>query len=253
MAQCLSGDAVLQSEMMEIHLEPPGVTDLQLTLTHKTNGAIAGNLEFIGDGPTARPGGKLRINLSPVDHLMSFMLSNTEVGPGGAFRIVAIPPGRYRLSVYDLPDNSYIQAILLDNVAVNDGTLDFSHGVPNQHIKITISRNGAQISGEVHDANDGPVFSPNIMVFLTAESDQVIPFPISGVKDGKYVFKGIPPGKYRIYAADVKKRSAGARAGWPGGDPDLAAAETLEVPEGGHVTRNLRVIGQEEPSAHPKR
>jgi len=253
MAQCLSGDAVLQSEMMEIHLEPPGVMDVQLTLTHKTNGAIAGTLEFIGDGPATRPGGKLIINLSPVDHLMSFTVSNTEVGPGGAFRIAGIPPARYRLSVYDLPDNSYIQAILLDNVAVNNDTLDFSRGVPNQQIKITISRNGAQISGEVRDVNDGPVFSPNIMVFLTAESDQVVPFRATGVNDGKYVFKGVPPGKYKIYAADVKKRSASARATWPGGDPDLAAAETLEVPEGGHVTKNLRVVGQEEPSAHPKR
>jgi hypothetical protein len=253
MAQCLSEDTVLQSERMEIHLEPPGATDVQLALTHQTNGVVAGNLEFIGDGPANRPGGKLLINLSPVDDVMTWTMNNTEVSPGGDFRIAGIAPGRYRLSVYNLPDNSYIQAILLDNVAVNDGTLDFSKGVPNRHMKITISRNGAQISGEVADVDDGPVLSPNIMVFLVAESSQVEPFRATGVKDGKYVFKGVPPGKYKVYAADVKKRSAGTRATWPGGDPDLGAAQTLEVPEGGHVTRNLKVVGQEEPGAHPKR
>jgi 5-hydroxyisourate hydrolase-like protein (transthyretin family) len=253
MAQCLLGDMVLQSEVMDIHLEPPGATDVQLALTHKTNGAIAGNLEFIGDGSTARPGGKLIVNLSPVDHLMSFTLSNTEVSPGGDFRITGIPPGRYRLSVYSLPDNSYIQAILLDNVAVTDGTLDFSKGVPNQNMKVTISRNGAQISGEVADVDNGPVLSPNIAVFLVAESSQLEPFRVTGVTDGRYVFKGVPPGRYRIYAADVKKRTVSARATWPGGDPDLAAAEVLEVPEGGHVARNLKAVGQEASRADPKR
>lgn len=44
-----------------------------------------------------------------------------EVDPDGAFRIAGIPPGRYRLSVYNMPDNTYINAVPLVNVVVKDG------------------------------------------------------------------------------------------------------------------------------------
>ncbi len=252
-AQCLSGDMVLQSELVEIHLEPPGAPDIQLPLVHQTNGTITGNLKIVGDGLAAKPGDRLLIDLSAIDHRMSPVLSPTPVNPDGTFRIAGIPPGRYRLSVYGMPDNSYIQAILLDNAALKDGILDFTRGVPNQLLRITISRNGAQISGEVRAADGGVVLNPNISVFLIPESDQNLQVRGAAVNDdSRYMLKGIPPGKYKIYAADVRKRTAAERANWPGGDPDLTAAEALEVPEGGRITRNLKVVAEGEPNVRPK-
>ena len=96
-----------------------------------------------------------------------------------------------------------------------------------------------------------PVFNPGISVFLTPESDRGLQTRSAAINKGKYSIKGVPPGKYRIYAADLRKRSTAERANWPGGDPDLASAEFLEVQPGGRVIRNLQVIVPEEPDEHP--
>lgn len=255
LARCVSGDTVLQSDPVEIRLEPPGATDVKLPLIHQTNGTIAGNVQIVDDDPATAFTGRLVIALSASDDRWSFvdpMLGRTEVGPNGAFRTVGIPPGRYRLSIFNMPDNSYVKSTLFDDLAVDESILDFSRGAPDQPMRIIISRNGAQIVGEVRDTDEGPALNPNIMVFLAPESNQISRFRGAAVNGGRYLLKGIPPGRYKIYAADVTKRAAGIRATWPGGDPDLAFAETVDVPEGGHVTKNLKVVAREEPDAHPK-
>jgi protocatechuate 3,4-dioxygenase beta subunit len=251
-ARCVSGDTVLQSEPVEIHLEPPGSTNIQLTLNQATYATVEGNVEIIGDSSAASPARKIMVHLAAVDLSMAPAPGQTEVDSDGAFRLKGISPGRYSLSIYNIPDNAYIKSILLGNVLVREGVLDFSRGVPKERMRITISRNGAQISGEVRDAGGGPMLNPNISVVLVPQSGQFVQVRGAPVNEGKYLLKGIPPGKYKIYTADFTKRSAAARASWPGGDPDLAAAETVEVPEGGHVTRNLKVAVQEERDAHSK-
>ena len=251
-ASCISGDTVLQSEPMEIHLEPPGLSDVQLMLNQATHGTMEGNVEIIGDSSAPTPARRIMVFLAAIDLSMAPVPSQTEVDSDGAFRLKGISPGRYNLSIYNIPDNAFIKSILLGNVLVPEGVLDFSRGVPKERVKITISRNGAQISGEVRDTDGGPVLNPNISVVLVPQFNQFVQVRGAPVNDGKYLLKGIPPGRYKIYTADFTKRSAAARASWPGGDPDLAAAETVEVPEGGHVTRNLKVAVQEERDEHSK-
>jgi hypothetical protein len=68
------------------------------------------------------------------------------------------------------------------------------------------------------------------------------------------VFKGVPPGKYKVYAADPTQMNFAGGSGVPDGDPRralVAAAETLEVTEGGRVAKNLKVVAREDPNARP--
>jgi hypothetical protein len=58
------------------------------------------------------------------------------------------------------------------------------------------------------------------------------------------VLKGVPPGKYKLFAADVLLDSPETRPA------SLAAAETVEVAEGDRVIRNLKML--EAPGANPK-
>jgi hypothetical protein len=245
LAQCSSGTTELQSDLMDIHLEPPGATDVQLALT--PGGAVAGALEIIGGDPSAVLAGKLTVRLSPIEFSFGLQPLSAAVDPDGAFRIAGVPPGRFSLYVDGTPENAYSKAVLLDNAAANDRTLDFSRGVRGQRLKVAVSRNGAQISGEVRAADGGTLLNSRVMVFLAPEPNQIAPSRLGApIVDGRYLFQGVPPGKYRIYAADSTRVTPTSRSAF------LAAADTLEVLEGGRVTRNLKAVAQEELNAQPK-
>jgi hypothetical protein len=181
--------------------------------------------------------------LSPAEVGFSLQPLSGTVGQDGAFRIVGVPPGRFALSVDAMPENAYIKAIVLDNAA-NYGTLDFSRGVRGPRLKATISLNGAQVSGEVRPSDGGVLPSVGTMVFLASEPNLMAPARSAApVVKGQYTLKGVPPGKYKIYAADMNHITVANRPAY------LAAAETLEVVEGGRVTKNLKVVAPEETNA----
>jgi protocatechuate 3,4-dioxygenase beta subunit len=256
LARCTSGDSELQSEVMEVHLEPPGASGIQLALT--PGGVVAGTLEIVGDGPAA-PAGKVTVKLTPASG-MGFGTpgpmgqASGTVDQEGAFRIVGVTPGRFQVTIDPMPENAYIQAVLLDNAAVPDRTLDLSHGVRGPHVKVTVSRNGAQISGEVRDADGGPLLNPNVMVTLVPEPNQAAASRRgASIVNGHYTLKGVPPGKYQLCARDIFRTTADGRSvAGSACSAFPAAAETLEVSEGARVTKDLRAAAQEATDAQPK-
>src|ERR1039458_2644961 len=256
LARCSSGDTELQSDVVDIHLEPPGATGVQLALT--PGGVVTGALEIVGDGPSTGPAGKLAVRLSPMGIGFSTpgparQLSG-PVDQDGAFRIVGVTPDRFSLSVDAMPENAYVKAILLDNASVTDRTLDFSRGVRGPRLKVTVSRHGAQISGDVRAADGGPLLNPRVMVCLVSEPNQTGPNRLGvPVIEGHYTLKSVPPGKYKICAVDpFRTPLAGGSIGEPCNGL-LAAAETLEVSEGARVTKDLKALAQEAPNAQPKK
>jgi protocatechuate 3,4-dioxygenase beta subunit len=252
LAQCISGDTVFQSDAVEIQMGAPGSENVRLPLVHQTNGTMSGALEFLGDNPSAAPPIKLRVFLGRMEDIMgSDPLAPALASANGAFRITGISPGRYKFYVSPMPENAYIKSILLGDLSAKGDLLDFTRGVPTERIQVTISRNGAEVSGEVRQADGGLALNPNIAVLLVSEPDQKVQLRSGGVDNGHYMLKGVPPGKYAIYAADVRKRGTGERINQPGGDQDIAAAETIEVVEGDRLTRNLKVV-QEGVDANPK-
>jgi hypothetical protein len=252
LARCSSGDTELQSEIVEVHLEPPGASGIQLALT-----PVTGTLEIVGDGPAAAPAGKATVKLAPTSG-MGFGTPGPMGQPSGtvdqdgAFRIAGVTPGRFQVSVDPMPENAYIKAVQLDNTAVSGGTLDFSHGVRGPHVKITVSRNGAQVSGEVRASDGGPLLNPNVMVSLVPEPNQTaLSRRGASVIDGHYTLKSVPPGKYQLCAVNIFRtipdRPAGSTcSAFP------AATETLEVSEGARITKDLKAAAQEATDAQPK-
>jgi hypothetical protein len=175
------------------------------------------------------------------------------VGSDGAFRIAPVQPGRYTVRVDGKPEDAYIKAIALNGAPVAEGTLDFSGGVRGPAVKITLSLNGAQVSGEVRNADASPLLTPNnVFVSLAPQPGQTAPVRIgTPVVDGHYVFKGVPPGKYRIYATDIMRLGPGRI---DAAQQELAAAaETVEVKEGDRIAKDLKAVLPEAPHANPQR
>jgi hypothetical protein len=220
---------------------------------------VTGTLEIAADGPAAAAAVKVAVKLSPVGGIGFSTPGPTRqlsgaVDQDGAFRIVGVTPGRFQVSVDPMPENGYVKAVSLDNTAATDGTLDFSRGVRGPHVKVTVSRNGAQISGEVRDADGGPLLNPNVMVTLVPEPDQAAASRRgASIIAGHYMLKGIAPGKYQLCARDIFRTTADGRpvagsacSAFPG------AAETLEVSEGARVTKDLKAAAQEVTDAQQK-
>ncbi len=154
-------------------------------------------------------------------------------------------PGVFKVNIEGLPDNGYIQAITLDGAA-SDGTLDFSRGVRASRLKIAIRLNGGQISGDLRDADGGPTLSTRRSVYLVPEPGKFGPIRPDATIDGnRYVLKGIPPGKYKLFAADYSLVTPETKPAF------LAEAEPVEVAADGRVIHNLTVL--EAPDANPKK
>jgi hypothetical protein len=254
MAAVSSGDTQLQSDIVEIPLDAGSAP--KVTLALRPGGLLTGAVEVAGANITAA-GGKLSVRLSPSAapvFFVSFPLQNYAVGADGAFRAAGLAPGRYQVSLQGLPENAYIQSIAVNGAAVAGDALDFSQGLrsPAPAVKITIGLNGAQIAGDVRNADGSALLMPNqLSVFLVAESDPQTILRGATASGGHYVVRSVPPGRYKIYAADLFNMSLSSAQLSAARVALAAAADRIEVKEGDRLTRDLTAATKEALRANP--
>jgi hypothetical protein len=242
LAQCCSAASELQSEVAEIHVQQSDASEVQLTLA--PGGVLTGKVEFAG-GDAAAVEGKLKVELSAGQPSFNMMPVSGGIERDGTFRIVGVTPDAFTVSIEGLPDDGYFQKILLNGNAT-EGTLDFSHGVRDSRLTIAIGLDGGEISGELRDADGGPTLSPRPHVYLVPEPGSSGPIrPDATVEGTRYVLKGIPPGKYKLFVADYILVTPDTRPAF------LAAAETVEVAAGARVVHDLKML--EAPDANAKK
>jgi hypothetical protein len=245
-----SGKTYLQSQPVDLTLGSSDQTNVQLVLASPEE--IIGTLEITGDAPLATPAEKRTVRLDPAFPFDT--AGNPETTPGevdakGAFRIGNVGPGRFVPVVDALPEKAYIQSVTLDNAPAPDKVLDFSRGVKGSHIKITVSRSGAQVSGTVLDKDGQPLLSPLVMVCLASDPSQLREIQEDDqhrVTEGKYTIKAIRPGKYRLFAIDVLTLASDA----PDANSDddelmktfFNSAEEIELKPGDRIVKDLKAI-----------
>jgi hypothetical protein len=204
-------------------LDAADVTGLEVAM-HEA-GEIAGTLQMAGPPSTAR-----KIKLVP-ENGFPFLGNNSpsgDVTADGSFHIGAVWPGKYELSVDPLPETGYVKAVELDGASVPIDGLEIESGhVPR--LKIALALDGAAVSGKVVDP-DGDIADDGVYVYLMQDSDRVQ--QSVSAESGKYAFRGIRPGKYRL-------------AAWPAGEEfDLAkvfaAGEEIELRPGDRVEKDLK-------------
>jgi hypothetical protein len=162
------------------------------------------------------------------------------VDADGSFRIANVWPGKFRLIVNPLPETAYVRTVELDGAVAADGVIEVTgEGIPR--LKITVGLDGALVFGKVLDKDGEPAGS--VGIFLLADPKEIKGAVGGDVEDGKYSFKGVRPGKYRLFALDY--------AHLPD-DTDLArfeeamqklfaAAEEFEVRPGDRIAKDLKL------------
>ena len=93
---------------------------------------------------------------------------------------------------------------------------------------------------------------PNqLSVFLVAESDPQTILRGATASGGHYVVRSVPPGRYKIYAADLFNMSLSSAQLSAARVALAAAADRIEVEEGDRLTRDLTAATKEALRANP--
>jgi hypothetical protein len=235
----------LRSQSVEVTAEGPETVEVQLVLTAGVE--VAGAVEIAGD-PPGKHGEKRTVTVGSATGTTAS--ASTEMD--GSFKIAGVFPDRYRVGVQPLPENGYVKTVELDGLATSGQEADFTRVVEGSRLKITIARDGAQISGTLRDKDGEPLGNTVAVVILAPDRDHIAPNPDGLVKEGgKYSLKGIRPGKYLLFAIDA------FRSGPLAGAEDLkklaAAAEGIEIKPGDKITKDLKVLLKEDIDARTKK
>lgn len=252
-ATAMNSPNQMQSPPLEIKLDSD-LTNLELHLAG--SGELTGTLEFAGAkaGAGASPE-KRTVRLEASGSFGFGQSPSGEVNKDGTFHIAGVSGGRFTLHIDPLPENAYIGKLVLDGTVVPGDVLELPHGSRNSKLKVTVSPNGAQISGGLLDKDGNKLTSPVAIVLLVDDpekldlNDNLENMARVGA-DGQYSFHGIRPGKYRLLAIDlfhspdIQKPETVKKLG--------AAAEEFEIKEGDRIAKDIKVVGQEDANAKPK-
>ncbi len=238
----------LYSPLLELTLEGADITGVQLPLAPAED--LTGSVQFEGEPAEAASLETLTVLLEPTT--MSGMTpgsGSVKAGKDGAFRLRAVPPGRYRVRVQRMPEYGYIKTVQMDGTAVSDGVLDLTRGGGGGSVvRIVLSRNGAQVGGTVRARDDAIASETDGFVYLFQDPESLRPENLGKISpEGKYVFKGVRPGTYRLIAVEPLFL-AGAR-GSEGATELAARAEQIEVKEGDRLTKDLKITAREDADA----
>jgi hypothetical protein len=246
-AQYSAGKTGLQSQVVKLQLDSSDQTDVQLNL--RAGEELTGTLEMTGNASPGASAEKRTVRLEPVDTAYGWGAETTpgEAGQSGAFRLTNVTAGRFQVEVEPLPDNAFIKSITLDGAAVPDSILDLSRGVNGSRLKITVSLDGAQISGKVLGHDGEPLALPLAQVMLWKDDKEVEPEDSNRVANGEYIIKALRPGKYRLIAIDVLEMGDFASGDWDEALKSFrSAAPEIEVKEGDRIVKDLKVIGKDD-------
>ncbi len=223
--------AKASSPPVEVRIEDADISGLELSLL--PNGDLTGVLEIVG----AKPGAtlpSLKVRPMSVDRAYFEAPAEAAIQPDGSFRIDNMPPGKFRLNVFPLPESAYIRSVFHGGVELVDQTIQVKAG-SSAALRIVVSVDGGEIAGAVRNAQNEKPDSP-VFVVLAAPGSQHQENRAG--PDGNFSFRGLRPGKYRLLAVEPLK------GGWTDFSALMQLVETqpeFEIKDGDRLTRDLIV------------
>lgn len=217
---------------------PPGGQDLTLHLDPAID--LAGHLDLEGGGE--RPSGPFHVTLISGDSPPARSQPQAEVKPDGSFVIPNVVPGIWDINVEPVPKGGFIKSMLLgdQDVLTEDMLI-----APNtrEPLHIVLSTRGAVVSGTVTVPRDVPRSArARVLLAPSGKYEHVLSFyAVTAADDaGNFEFKAVTPGRYKLYAFEELDPSSFEDPNFL--KPFEELSEAFDVPEGGHVSRQVRLI-----------
>lgn len=160
-----------------------------------------------GSAATVKLDGARVLLQSEEQEMQFFGMGDGRVREDGSFELRNLSPGRYSVRIVGLPEGSYLKAARLgDQEALASPLMLTSGGFLN----LIVSPSGGQVDGAVLDAEQKP--APGAAVVLIPEESkrhrEDLFFQQAADQNGRFSFRGVPPGDYKLFAWD--KVEAGA-------------------------------------------
>ncbi|HKD79676.1 MAG TPA: carboxypeptidase-like regulatory domain-containing protein [Candidatus Angelobacter sp.] len=199
------------------------------------NFAAVGHVTLISDGRTVMK----RVLVDFVGEGLMPRIRANPVPPEFKFEAQLRPERRYRVNVLNLPEDYYLKAVLISGHEVPADNMVLS-GVRGE-MELVLSPTGGHIEGTLFDSQDQPVRGSVLLMPDLADPGPAELFRRKGAgADGKFNFRGVPPGSYRLLAMDSLELDDQV------GDPDFARkvagkGDLISVQESGKYTVSVRV------------
>lgn len=173
----------------------------------KPNVEIRARVTVDGASPAAAVVGPMSVNVvsrdlpGSVNRPMFFTKEDV-------FKVQTAPEGRYRLSTSPLQGNAYVEDIRQGGVSIYDDGLDAAGA--SVDVEVIVRTNGATVQGTVTDNAGRPVDSA-LVALLPPQSrrgNRALYKSTTAKDGGKFVFKGVPPGEYKVFAWETVPQDA---------------------------------------------
>lgn len=121
----------------------------------------------------------------------------------GTFLIADVMQGIYDLRVTGFPDGYYLRSAVLGNLDVTDG-LKIGEGPITDRLVVRVSPSGAQVEGVVMNGVGKPACTAAVVLIPegSRRSNRFLYDESKVDRNGHYVFNGITPGDYKLFAFD---------------------------------------------------
>ena len=235
-----AGDGVLSAV---VSVQVPAGGDVDAPVTLKRGVSVSGVLD-VTSLPSPADRTRVRVQLDPIAGPADWELPLTRaaVDAEGRFTISRVAPGAYRISLSGLPPGWSLESASFGSIDAADVDLDVgSDNVSGGVVRLT-SRTG-ELAGVVTNTDNEPVVTHSIVLF---PSDRELWLPQSRRinitqpgADGRYVFRGVPAGEYRVAAVDPPEGGEHFSAEYLARISSFAVNVTLAA--GVKTTQDLRV------------
>ena len=242
------GQRPVQSAPLEVDVAGANIEHLELRMMPPFE--VTGQVHFdderirFPEAPQALPGMPKdfplpaavprQIRLQSATQVMGNQGMSAEIAIDDSFTWKRISPGRYNVALSWGP--GYVRSVRVGSTETEGDVLDLSNGGGGP-VVITVSSLTCEVSGTVTDGS-GP--AANAQVMLLSESGRHQYDRTASTKsDGTYRISGIPPGKYKLAAADDEfpfnpMQPAEAL------EDNRDVAESIELSPGDKLTKDLK-------------
>ena len=215
---------------------PPG--GLELTLHPDRGIDLTGRVDLEGGSPT----GPFQVSLIPGGYPPGRRDIRVEAHPDGTFVLPSVVPGIWDIGVRPVPKGGYVKAMRLGDKDVLTDDMTIEPGT-REPLRIVVSTRGAVVTGTVA-APPGVARSPRTPVLLApwGRYANVLSFykRTSADDAGHFEFKGVTPGRYKLYAFEELDPSAYEDPNFL--KPFETLSESFDVAEGGRIERPTQLI-----------
>ncbi|HXG33379.1 MAG TPA: carboxypeptidase regulatory-like domain-containing protein [Bryobacteraceae bacterium] len=124
----------------------------------------------------------------------------SRISAEGRFRIEAVFPGNYHLSVRGFAEGCYLKDVLYGGGAVREGFLNIEGGAGTRSVTLVLASRGATVDGIVRGPDGKPAAGAAVALVRRGDLAGFDSHVVTADAAGRYKLEGIPPGPYRLLA-----------------------------------------------------